>query len=407
MAAQTLSEKIIARCAGLDEVRPGQFVEAKVDFCLGNDITAPIAIREFRSLGDVHVFDPTRIALIPDHFTPNKDIKSAEQCKLMREFAREEGLEHYYEVGRCGIEHAFLPEKGLVLPGELIIGADSHTCTYGAVGAFATGVGSTDLAAVMATGKVWLRVPETMRFVFRGELPEHVGGKDLILRVEHTLTFTDSIKRDIPIAVTDGVEFEQVIVGDGDRERQTSDTGTFAQVILLQKELNLGVTHAVEFGTGGLVIRDWDALSDHFNPGWSATLESDNTQVVFLYPYDLPTQSLTMKRPEFGDTRSDFRRRGSVHRNRSGQARIFSVPMYSKFTIHFNGLLRKRAEEFRVRIIQFLDDFVRYEDANGVAHKVSVLNTELNRDQTGLDYVNVSVTLEKAERVDLDPVGAQ
>ncbi len=183
MADHTISEKIIAAHAGVDEVRPGQFVEARVDFCLGNDVTAPIAIREFRSLGDAHVFDPERIALIPDHFTPNKDIKSAEQCKLMREFARDEGIEHYYEVGRCGIEHAFLPEQGLVLPGELIIGADSHTCTYGAVGAFATGVGSTDLAAAMALGKVWLRVPETMRFIFKGELPRHVGGKDLVLRV--------------------------------------------------------------------------------------------------------------------------------------------------------------------------------------------------------------------------------
>jgi len=177
----TLTQKIIAAHSGKDSVRPGEFVYANVDIALGNDITAPIAIREFEAAGIKKVFDPARIVLIPDHFTPNKDIKSAEQCKQMRRFAREQNLLHYYEVGRCGIEHAFLPEQGIVVPGDLVIGADSHTCTYGALGAFATGVGSTDLAACMATGKVWLRVPETMRFIFTGKLPRWIGGKDLIL----------------------------------------------------------------------------------------------------------------------------------------------------------------------------------------------------------------------------------
>ena len=180
----TITEKIIAAHCGKDGVKAGEFVYADVDIALGNDITAPIAIREFERAGISRVFDAGRIVLIPDHFTPNKDIKSAEQAKLMRRFAREHRLKHYYEVGRCGIEHAFLPEQGIVVPGDLVIGADSHTCTYGAIGAFATGVGSTDFTACMATGKAWLRVPESMRFVFNGELPRWIGGKDLIL---HTI----------------------------------------------------------------------------------------------------------------------------------------------------------------------------------------------------------------------------
>jgi 3-isopropylmalate/(R)-2-methylmalate dehydratase large subunit len=177
----TITEKIIAAHSGRDSVKPGEFVYAKVDVALGNDITAPMAIAEFRKAGLTKVFDSKRIVLIPDHFTPNKDIKSAAQSKLMREFAHEHDLTHYYEVGRCGIEHAFLPEQGIVVPGDLAIGADSHTCTYGALGAFATGVGSTDLAACMATGRVWLRVPQAMRFTFKGELPRWIGGKDLVL----------------------------------------------------------------------------------------------------------------------------------------------------------------------------------------------------------------------------------
>ena len=181
MRAMTLAEKIIAAHADLPEAAPGMLVDARVDLVLANDITAPIAIREFEKLGVSRVFDPARIALVPDHFAPNKDIKSAEQCLAMRRFAREQGVVHYYEVGRMGIEHVLLPEQGLVAPGELVVGADSHTCTYGALGAFATGMGSTDIAVAMATGRVWLKVPETVRIVFAGSLQPWVGGKDLIL----------------------------------------------------------------------------------------------------------------------------------------------------------------------------------------------------------------------------------
>ena len=177
----TITEKIIAAHAGVESVRPGEFVYADVDIALGNDITAPIAIDELRKAGIDKVFDPNKIALVPDHSTPNKDIKSAELCKVLREFSREHDLSHYYEVGRVGIEHALLPEQGVVCSGDVVIGADSHTCTYGALGAFSSGVGSTDLAAIMATGKVWLRVPEQLKFVFSGPTKKWVDGKDLIL----------------------------------------------------------------------------------------------------------------------------------------------------------------------------------------------------------------------------------
>lgn len=177
----TMAEKILARAAGRETVTPGELLNARIDLALGNDITAPVAIREFEKIGLKKVFDRERIALIPDHFTPNKDIQSAGQVKLMRDFAREQEILHYYDVGRMGIEHALLPELGLVHPGEVIIGADSHTCTYGALGAFATGVGSTDLAAVMATGELWFKVPPTIRIVFQGNMPAYLEGKDLIL----------------------------------------------------------------------------------------------------------------------------------------------------------------------------------------------------------------------------------
>ncbi len=179
----TITEKILREHADIAEVYPGLLINARVDIALGNDITAPIAIAAFRKAGGLKVFDRDKIALIPDHFTPNKDIDSAEQCKIVREFAREQEITHYYEVGEVGIEHALLPEKGIVLPGDLVIGADSHTCTYGALGAFSTGVGSTDLAAAMLTGEVWLRVPETMKIVFHGEMKKWVSGKDLILHL--------------------------------------------------------------------------------------------------------------------------------------------------------------------------------------------------------------------------------
>ena len=176
----TLAEKILAAHSDKKSLSPGDFINVRPDLILSNDITAPIAIKEFRKLGVKKVFDPGKIVMVPDHFVPNKDIASAEQAKMLREFAQEQGI-IYFECGQMGIEHVLLHEQGLALPGDVIIGADSHTCTYGALGAFATGMGSTDIATAMATGEIWMKVPPTMRFVYHGKPGKWVGGKDLIL----------------------------------------------------------------------------------------------------------------------------------------------------------------------------------------------------------------------------------
>jgi 3-isopropylmalate/(R)-2-methylmalate dehydratase large subunit len=205
----TITEKILAAHAGLEYVTPGDLIKVNVDLALANDITAPLAIRVFREIGKPKVFDREKIALVADHFIPNKDIPSAEQAKLMRDFAKEQNILHYYEMGDGGVEHVILPEKGLVVPGDLVMGADSHTCTYGALGAFSTGVGSTDLGAVMATGMAWLKVPPTIRVEYEGRLQPWVGGKDLILYtlgqigVEganyKSLEFAGEVIRNLPI----------------------------------------------------------------------------------------------------------------------------------------------------------------------------------------------------------------
>lgn len=178
---QTIAQKILAYHCGRDYVSEGEIVDADVDIVLGNDITLPIAIEEFDKIGTGRVFDKEKVVVVPDHFAPNKDIKSAQQCKFIREFARKQDIKNYFEVGKMGIEHALLPELGLVLPGNLVVGADSHTCTYGALGAASTGVGSTDVAVAMATGKLWFMVPKTIKFIYSGSLKKWITGKDLIL----------------------------------------------------------------------------------------------------------------------------------------------------------------------------------------------------------------------------------
>src|SRR4030066_608610 len=170
LMGMNVTEKILASHSGLNQVKPGDLVQANVDMALANDITAPLAINVFEEIGKDSVFDKEKVALVPDHFVPNKDILSARQAKMIREFARRYDIKNYFELGEMGIEHVILPEKGLVVPGDLVIGADSHTCTYGALGAFATGVGSTDLGAVMATGMAWLKVPPTIRVEYEGKL---------------------------------------------------------------------------------------------------------------------------------------------------------------------------------------------------------------------------------------------
>lgn len=216
----TMTQKILAAHAGLEQVTAGQLIEADLDLVLGNDITSPVAIKEMEKFNTQSVFDKDKIALVPDHFVPNKDIKSAEHCKCVRNFARKNEITNYFEVGEMGIEHALLPEKGLTVPGDVIIGADSHTCTYGAVGAFSTGIGSTDMAAGMATGKAWFKVPSAIRFVLTGKPAKWVSGKDIILHI-------------IGMIGVDGALYKSMeFTGDGIAELSMDDRFTIANMAI-------------------------------------------------------------------------------------------------------------------------------------------------------------------------------
>jgi len=216
----TMTQKILAKAAGLEEVKAGQLIEANLDLVLGNDITSPVAIKEMERMNSEGVFDKDKIALVPDHFVPNKDIKSAEHCKCVREFARRNEITNYFEVGEMGIEHALLPEKGLTVAGDVIIGADSHTCTYGALGAFSTGVGSTDMAAGMATGKAWFKVPSALRFQIVGKPGKWVGGKDVILHI-------------IGMIGVDGALYKSMeFVGEGIKNLNMDDRFTIANMAI-------------------------------------------------------------------------------------------------------------------------------------------------------------------------------
>lgn len=216
----TMTQKILAAHAGLSEVKAGQLIEADLDLVLGNDITSPVAIHEMEKMKITTVFDKDKIALVPDHFVPNKDIKSAEHCKCVRQFAAKHDITNYFEVGQMGIEHALLPEKGLTVAGDVIIGADSHTCTYGALGAFSTGVGSTDMAAGMATGKAWFKVPSAIKFVLTGKPAQWVSGKDIILHI-------------IGMIGVDGALYKSMeFVGDGIANLTMDDRFTIANMAI-------------------------------------------------------------------------------------------------------------------------------------------------------------------------------
>lgn len=204
--AMTMTQKILAAHAGVESVEAGQLIMAKLDLVLGNDVTTPVAVNEFKKMGADKVFDKNKVAIVPDHFTPNKDIKAAEQCKYIREFAIEKGIENYFEVGEMGIEHALIPEKGLAVAGDVIIGADSHTCTYGALGAFSTGVGSTDMAAGMATGQAWFKVPSALKFVLTGKPAVWISGKDIILHIIGMIGVDGALYKSMEF-VGDGLEY--------------------------------------------------------------------------------------------------------------------------------------------------------------------------------------------------------
>ena len=262
----TMTQKILARHAGLDSVRPGQLIQARLDLVLGNDITTPVAINEFEAAGFDRVFDKSRIALVMDHFAPNKDIKAATQCKQCRTFARRFDIDHYYDVGSMGIEHALLPEQGLVAPGEAVIGADSHTCTYGALGAFSTGVGSTDMGAAMAAGETWFKVPSAIRVNLTGRLRPHVSGQDVILTL---------------IGV-DGARYQSLeFTGPGVGELTIYDRLTIANMAIEAGAKNGifpvdGVTRAY---VQDRVDRPWEAVEADPDAEYERTVEIDLDQV--------------------------------------------------------------------------------------------------------------------------------
>ncbi len=279
---RTLAEKLIlehidASASTRLGLHPGDLVEVAVDIVLANDITAPIALREFEKLGIERVFDPQKVVLVADHFSPNKDIRSAEQCAVMRRFAREQRLPHHYDVGRMGIEHVLLPEQGLVLPGDLVVGADSHTCTYGALGAFATGMGSTDIAVAMATGQIWMRIPETLRLVYTGALKPFVGGKDLIL---HTIG-----KIGVSGALYQAIEFAGPVID------RLSMAGRFTMANMAIEAGAKAGLFAVDAATEAYVTaanrtaRPYQALAPDPDAHYAKVLEIDVSQIPLQVAY--------------------------------------------------------------------------------------------------------------------------
>ena len=281
----TMTQKILAAHAGLNEVVAGQLIEADLDLVLGNDITSPVAIKEMEKMNVSGVFDKDKIALVPDHFVPNKDIKSAEHCKCVREFALKNDITNYFEVGQMGIEHALLPEQGLTVAGDVIIGADSHTCTYGALGAFSTGVGSTDMAAGMATGKAWFKVPSAIKFNLTGKLPKNVSGKDVILHIIGKIGVDGALYK--------SMEF----VGDGVKSLTMDDRFTIANMAIEAGGKNgifpvddLAIEYMKEHSTRAYKVfeADEDAVYDE-----EYTIELDKLRPTIAFPH-LPENTKTI-----------------------------------------------------------------------------------------------------------------
>ena len=275
-----MTQKILAAHAGLDRVVAGQLIEAKLDLVLGNDVTTPVAVKEFNKIGLNDVFDKNKVAIVPDHFTPNKDIKAAEQCKMIREFAYEKEIENYFEVGQMGIEHGLIPEKGLVVPGDVVIGADSHTCTYGALGAFSTGIGSTDMAAGMATGKCWFKVPSALKFVLKGKPSKWVSGKDIILHI-------------IGMIGVDGALYKSMeFVGEGVKNLSMDDRFSMANM-------------AIEAGgKNGIFIVDdktIEYVKEHSIKEYTIYTADENAVYDKVYEIDLSTIRPTVAFPHLPD----------------------------------------------------------------------------------------------------------
>ncbi|MEG1483370.1 3-isopropylmalate dehydratase large subunit [Clostridium sp.] len=276
----TMTQKILAAHAGLETVKAGQLIEADLDLVLGNDITSPVAINEFEKFGVNKVFNKEKIAIVPDHFTPNKDIKAAEQCKFIREFARDKEITNFFEVGQMGIEHCLIPEKGLVVAGDVVIGADSHTCTYGALGAFSTGIGSTDMAAGMAMGKCWFKVPSALKFILKNKPAKWVSGKDIILHI-------------IGMIGVDGALYKSMeFVGEGLNYLSIDDRFTMANM-------------AIEAGgKNGIFIVDEktiEYLKEHAAKEWKVYEADFDAEYDEVYEIDLSTLRPTIAFPHLPD----------------------------------------------------------------------------------------------------------
>ena len=307
----TMTQKILAAHAGLDQVVAGQLIEADLDLVLGNDVTAPVAIHEMEKMTIKKVFDKDKIALVPDHFTPNKDIKSAEHCKCMREFAMDQEITNYFEIGEMGIEHALLPEKGLVVAGDAVIGADSHTCTYGALGAFSTGVGSTDMAAGMATGKAWFKVPSAIKFVLTGKPAAWVSGKDVILHIIGRIGVDGALYR--------SMEF----VGEGMKNLTMDDRFTMANMAIEAGAKNgifpvdeLAAQYIKEHSTKEYKVYEADADAE-YDEVYEIDLSALKSTVAFPH---LPENTRTID--EVGDIKIDQVVIGSCTNGRIDDLRI-------------------------------------------------------------------------------------
>ena len=262
----TMTQIILAAHAGLESVKAGQLIEAKLDLVLGNDVTTPVAIKEFNKIGVDKVFDKDKVAIVPDHFTPNKDIKSAEHCKLVREFAHCKDVTNYFEVGQMGIEHCLLPEKGLVVPGDVVIGADSHTCTYGALGAFSTGVGSTDMAVGMARGVAWFKVPSALKFVLKNKPAKWVSGKDIILHI-------------IGMIGVDGALYKSMeFAGDGLQYLTMDDRFTIA---------NMAIEAGGKNGIFPVDDKTIEYVKEHSNKEWTKFEADEDAEYDAVYEIDL------------------------------------------------------------------------------------------------------------------------
>ncbi|MVX62784.1 3-isopropylmalate dehydratase large subunit [Clostridium chromiireducens] len=287
----TMTQKILAAHAGLESVKAGQLIEANLDLVLGNDITTPVAVNEFQKFGTDKVFSKSQIAIVPDHFTPNKDIKAAEQVKYIREFAQNMEIENFFEVGEMGIEHCLLPEKGLVVAGDVVIGADSHTCTYGALGAFSTGIGSTDMAAGMATGKCWFKVPSALKFVLKNKPAKWVSGKDIILHI-------------IGMIGVDGALYKSMeFVGDGLQYLSMDDRFTMA---------NMAIEAGGKNGIFPVDDKTIEYLKDHASREWAKYESDEDAEYDEVFEIDLSALRPTVSFPHLPDNTRTIDNTGDV-----------------------------------------------------------------------------------------------